>query len=254
MGMDRVVNWPLQLVEGDIVLRPLRWRDGPAWREVRAANQEWLRPWEATNPDHSTSGPTFRQMVSRVSAEARAGRQIPLAIEYLGDFVGQVNVSGIVWGSFRSGYVGYWVDYRVAGRGIMPTAVAMETDYCFFVAGLHRLEINIRPENRASLRVVEKLGYRPEGLRRRYLHIAGDWRDHSTFSMTADDAPTGVLPGWRQYLADRRSDELGRHVGRAWGGSTDGQQGSPWGVYLDERGPQWGSGADGDGTLLGYRG
>ena len=61
--------------------------------------------------------------------------------------------------------MGYWIGQSHAGRGIVPTAVAMATDYCLGTLGLHRMEINIRPENAASLRVVEKLGFRDEGLR-----------------------------------------------------------------------------------------
>ena len=77
--------------------------------------------------------------------------------------VGQLTVGGITWGSLCSAHVGYWVDQRVAGRGVMPTAVALAADHCFSALGLHRIEVNIRPENAASLRVVEKLGFREEG-------------------------------------------------------------------------------------------
>jgi ribosomal-protein-alanine N-acetyltransferase len=72
----------------------------------------------------------------------------------------------------------------------------MATDHCFREVGLHRVEVNIRPENTASLRVVEKLGFRSEGLRERYLHIDGDWRDHLTFALCAEDVPDGLLPRW----------------------------------------------------------
>lgn len=198
-------HWPVRLVEGDITLRPLRLRDQTVWHEVRTANIAWLREWEATNPDGTGEGPTYAQMVRRLTREAREKRAFPFAVEYQGRFVGQINVSGIVWGSFRSGFVGYWVDRRVAGQGIMPTALAMVADHCFLTADMHRLEVNIRPENRASLRVVEKLGFRAEGLKRRYLHIAGDWRDHFGFALTADDVPQGVLAGWRQYQADQEA-------------------------------------------------
>jgi len=72
----------------------------------------------------------------------------------------------------------------------------MATDACFTEYGLHRMEICIRPENAASLRVVQKLGFRYEGLRRRYIHIDGDWRDHYAFSLTREDVPQGVLARW----------------------------------------------------------
>src|SRR5690606_11840093 len=95
------------------------------------------------------------------------------------------------------GTMGYWMDVELAGRGIMPTAVALAADYWFFTAGLHRIEVNIRPENHASRRVVEKLGFREEGLRVRLLHIDGQWCDHRSFALTAEDVPDGLLRRWR---------------------------------------------------------
>jgi ribosomal-protein-alanine N-acetyltransferase len=112
--------------------------------------------------------------------------------------VGQLTVGGIAWGSLRGGYIGYWIDSQVAGRGIMPTAVAMACDHCFTALRLHRIEINIRPENAASLRVVEKLGLRREGERSQYLHIDGAWRDHVTFVVQAGEFPEGVLAAYRR--------------------------------------------------------
>ena len=109
---------------------------------------------------------------------------------------GQLTVSGIVGGSASWGQIGYWVDQRLAGRGIIPTAVALAVDYCFRSMKLHRVEIAIRPENVRSLRVVAKLGFRPEGLRPRYLHIDGDWRDHLVFALNAEEVPEGLLRRW----------------------------------------------------------
>ena len=190
-------GWPATLVDGSLTLRPLRQRDSREWRTVRARNAEWLRPWEATSPEPAIDAPpTYSAMVRRLRTEAREGRTMPFVIAFGGDLVGQLTVGGVSWGSLRSAHIGYWVDQRVAGRGIMPTAVAMATDHCFEV-GLHRMEINIRPENLASRRVVEKLGFRPEGLRPRYLHIDGDWRDHLSFALTVDEVPGGLLARWK---------------------------------------------------------
>ena len=191
-------GWPVVLADGPIGMRPLRQRDAQAWRSVRSRNVEWLRPWEATSPDpEREAAPTYAAMVRRLRAEGREGRTMPFVVTYSGALVGQLTVGGIAWGSLRSAYIGYWVDQRVAGRGITPTAVAMATDHCFSI-GLHRIEINIRPENMASRRVVEKLGFRPEGLRPRYLHIDGDWRDHLSFALTVDEVPGGLLRRWHE--------------------------------------------------------
>ncbi|MFN8158644.1 MAG: GNAT family protein [Candidatus Nanopelagicales bacterium] len=189
-------GWPVELSDGPVGLRPLRQRDAQAWRSVRARNVEWLRQWEATSPEPDReAAPTYAAMVRRLRAEGREGRTMPFVVTYEGLLVGQLTVGGIAWGSLRSAYIGYWVDQRVAGRGIIPTAVALATDHCFGI-GLHRIEINIRPENMASRRVVEKLGFRPEGLRPRYLHIDGDWRDHLSFALTVDEVPGGLLRRW----------------------------------------------------------
>lgn len=158
---------------------------------------EWLRKWEATPPPSSGS-PTmsFRQMVRLHAAQGRADEGLSLAVTYEGRLAGQIGVASIVWGSARSGTVGYWIDGALAGRGIIPTALALIADHCFFTAEMHRLEVNIRPENHASVRVVEKLGFREEGIRERLLHIDGSWRDHRSFALTVEEVPEGLLSRW----------------------------------------------------------
>lgn len=118
---------------------------------------------------------------------------LPLVIEHAGEVVGQLNVSNIIYGSVGSCIIGYWIAPEFAGKSITTKAVALTTDYLLNVAGLHRVEIDIRPENSASLRLVEKLGFRYEGLKERFIHINGDWRDHYVFALTLEDVPAGVL-------------------------------------------------------------
>jgi ribosomal-protein-alanine N-acetyltransferase len=137
-------------------------------------------------------------MLRAARREARAGRALPFTVTYDGALVGQVTVSTVVRGAFDSASVGYWVDERVAGRGVTPTALALVLDHCFRAVGLHRVEAAVRPENAASLRVVRKLGLREEGMRLRLLFIDGAWRDHLSFAVTREDQPDGVLAG---YLA-----------------------------------------------------
>lgn len=204
-------GWPATLSDGAVTLRPLRMRDAPAWMDARRRNMEWLRPWEATPPAGSaafgTSAAVFTTMTRRLRAEARGGRGLPFVVLYDGTFAGQLNVAGIVRGSVDSAHIGYWVDQRVAGRGVTPTAVALAVDHCFGPVGLHRVEVNIRPENTASRRVVEKLGFREEGLRERYLHIAGDWRDHLSFALVREELPNGLLYHWHRVAALQRGPE-----------------------------------------------
>ena len=199
-----MTEWPVTLAEGPVRLRPLQRRDRRTWLRLRVENAAWLDPWEATAPDPlEAPAPTFGAYVADLRREARAGRVMPFVVEHDGSVVGQLTVTGIAYGSLCSASMGYWVARPFAGRGIAPTAVALATDHCWFGTGLHRVEIAIRPENRPSIRVVEKLGFRDEGVRPRYLHIAGAWRDHRVFALTAEEVPGGLLSRWRAARATR---------------------------------------------------
>ena len=188
-------------------VRPLRLRDGAAWVEVRTRNEDWLVRWEATPPgfdnprlswnDRQSIG-IYTAMLRSLRRQAREGSALPFAITYEGRFCGQLTVGNVVRGAFNSAYVGYWVDEAVAGRGVMPTALALVVDHCFGPARLHRIEANIRPENVASKRVVEKLGFRDEGLHQRYLAIDGAYRDHIGYAVTVEDVPEGMLRRWHR--------------------------------------------------------
>lgn len=180
---------------GPISIRLVRQRDARVLQSELLSNRNWLRPWEATSPDGPVSF-DMRLGIRRLLQQYRDGAGVPLVMEYDGEIAGQLNVWGLARGSLSSATIGYWVSERFAGRGITPTSVALATDLCFRELRLHRMEICIRPENLASLRVVEKLGFRYEGLRRRYIHIDGDWRDHYCFALVREEVPEGVLTRW----------------------------------------------------------
>lgn len=184
--------WPLELAHerpgfGRLCLRPLRRRDRREWRAVRDANVEWLREWESTLPPPAPQPMRFGALVRTMDREGKEGRMLPFVIDLDGRIVGQMHLFGVTWGSLRSAAAGYWVTEEVAGRGVAPLALALLVDHAVRGMGLHRVEVNIRPDNAASLRVVQKLGFRDEGVRLRYLHINGAWHDHRTFALTAED-------------------------------------------------------------------
>src|SRR5207342_3655418 len=164
------LGWPVTLQYGDVTLRPLAYRDARAWRATRRRNAAWLIPWDATVPPGGNERPaSFRTLVARLNRHARHGSCMPFAIEVDGRFAGQVTVNNIVRGSAQFAAVGYWLDRDVAGRGVMSTAVALVIDHCFQGAGLHRIEVAIRPENSNSLRVASfsttrEVGYAPRFL------------------------------------------------------------------------------------------
>ena len=176
-----------KLVDGELFLKPIRFRDKSQWDSVRAINRDWLSPWEATRPniDHKSALPSYYGMVLQLNRELRALRSISLGI-WLNEnrdqvLIGQITLGGIIFGAMRGAHIGYWIDQRFANRGYTTRAVKLLTKFGFEQLRLHRIEINLRPENEASKQVAIKAGYLLEGARNNYLHIAGDWRNHVTF-------------------------------------------------------------------------
>ena len=188
--MSNHPGWPATLSAGPVGLRPPRLRDARVWSEIRLRNQNWLEPWEPSSVypwDERNAVGSWAQLNSALKKAARAGTMLPFMILYGGRLAGQMTVSNVVHGVQRSCTIGYWVDGALAGRGIVPTALALVIDHCFTDVYLHRVEIDIRPENRSSLRVVEKLGLRREGYFERYLDIDNAWRDHVGFAVTIEE-------------------------------------------------------------------
>ena len=185
------------LTHNDVRMRIVRMKDSRAMEKLILSNREWLRPWEATNPEGPNSF-DIRGQIRMLLKQMDNNSCLPFVIEQDGVIVGQLNVANILFGSVSSCVIGYWVTPEVAGKGITPTAVALVCDYLFNVVGIHRIEIDIRPENLSSLRVVEKLGFRYEGLKQRYIHINGAWRDHYIFALTHEEVQSGVLNRWQR--------------------------------------------------------
>lgn len=175
---------------GVVRLRPIRLRDGPQWSRVRLADRAHLEPWEpATGVDwearHAiTSWPS---VCSGLRSEARKGRMLPYVIELDGQFAGQLTIGNVTHGALRSAWIGYWVASSVIGGGVATAALALGVDHCFGPVSLHRVEATVRPENVASRAVLAKVGFREEGLLRRYLEVDGAWRDHLLVAVTIEE-------------------------------------------------------------------
>ncbi|CAB5117175.1 MAG: GNAT family N-acetyltransferase [Actinobacteria bacterium] len=182
--------WPIALIGDEISLRPLRFRDYGRWNAVRAENRAWLSPWEATVPliypedegdDRGLALPSYFEMVRNLNNEAHSGRSFSFAIWKGSNLIGQISLGGVIYGALRGGHIGYWIDRNYANKGYTSAAVVLLTNFAFNTLKLHRIEINLRPENAASRRVAEKAGYIFESIRPNYLHIDGNWRDHICF-------------------------------------------------------------------------
>ncbi len=177
---------------GKVKLRPLARRDWRILQQLLEADRQWLRPWEASTPGIRYPV-NAKSMVSNLLYHQRKRTGLAFVILYEGKLVGQLNVANILHGSVSSATIGYWIAKEYAGRNITPYAVALAIDHLFDDLGLHRVEIDIRPENSPSIRVVEKLGLRKEGLKERFIHIDGAWRDHFVFAITREERSDTML-------------------------------------------------------------
>ena len=189
-------GWPtrtsqVMLQDGSLVnLRPLARGDASAWRRYRLADEQLIRPVEPTvhgkwEEAHTTD--RFMEQLAMMRRLAAAGIMLPLAIDVDGSFSGQLTVGGIERGASSSCWLGYWVSSIVQGRGVAQAAVALAADHIFDRVGLHRITATYLPDNPASARVLQNVGFRREGELRRNLHIDGQWRDHVQVSLLHDD-------------------------------------------------------------------
>lgn len=126
----------------------------------------------------------FNKSLESLGSTARVGYWV---LTESGELAGVININEIVRGSFRSGYLGYYAFAPHNGRGYMTTGLRAVVSRAFRQLRLHRLEANIQPNNEASRRLVKRLGFKLEGFSPRYLKIAGKWRDHERWALTAEN-------------------------------------------------------------------
>lgn len=186
---------PLRVRAGVVALRPVRRRDGRDWSALRLHERHHLEPWEPTLDGEWRDNNTARAwpaIHAQLRRYARAGASLPAAIELDGRFCGQLTVGGIVRGALHSGWIGYWVGRRFGGGGVATAALALGLDHALGPGALHRVDATVRPENTASRVVLERCGFREEGLLRRYLHVDGAWRDHLLVARTREEHGRGA--------------------------------------------------------------
>ena len=173
-----------------MLLRPLTASDGPEYVRVHVASQAFWAPWMPTDRPGESLEQTFGRRLADSQSGLDAGTACRLA-GFLDDgrIAGFFGLSQIFRARFQNAYIGWSVSAEVARQGYATEGVAALLDYAFAPdgLGLHRVQANVIPENAPSMRLAEKLGFRREGLARRYLHIAGEWRDHVMYAKLADE-------------------------------------------------------------------
>jgi len=160
--------------------RPSRRREAEFLQRVQAS-QKLHRPWLAAPHDSDL----FRALVSRARKPSHECYFVCLL--ETDELVGVINLNEIVRGLFQSAYLGYYAFEPFAGEGYMTEGLSLVLDQAFGPLGLNRLEANVQPRNKRSLRLVSGLGFRLEGFSPRYLKIGGRWRDHERWAVLADE-------------------------------------------------------------------
>jgi len=145
-------------------------------------NREHFAPWDPERDASYYTVEHWRRQLDRVVAAWRAGTQLSLVLEARDGstdrLLGHVTFSQIVRGPFQAATLGYALDHREVGRGLMAEALGAAIDFVFSELGLHRVQANYMPTNVRSGELLRRLGFVPEGYARDYLRLAGAWRDH----------------------------------------------------------------------------
>jgi len=190
---DTVTRLPTRLAADPpsrTAIRAVRPSDADDLLDLRLRNREFLAPWDPLRPASFFTRAGQAEWIAlqqRAWTDDRGYGFVVLDAEEGDRVVGGINLFNIVRSARQSAGMGYWIDEAAGSRGHATSAVLLAACFAFEHLGLHRLEPAVMPRNARSNRVMEKAGFRREGLAVRYLRIAGVWEDHSLYAMTAED-------------------------------------------------------------------
>lgn len=177
--------------------------DKSEWVRLRDESETHLERWEPTLPGQAGMLPSeiaFDKFLA--SSDLPEAQRFVVCLAESGAIAGQLSFNQIFRGPFQNAITGYWVGAAHSRRGLMTEALTLGLAHVFGRLGLHRVEANIMPENDASKALVQRLGFRFEGLALRYLRIDGDWRDHEHWAITAEE--------WAERGRDGRRKGMGQ--------------------------------------------
>ena len=144
-------------------------------------NKEHLKNFEPSREESFYTLEVQRNILMENYKQFLNGTSLNLGIYKENIFIGKVQLSNIVYGVFRSAFVGYSIDESHQGKGYMKEALNLLLDYAFEEMELHRIEASTLVDNMKSQRVLKACGFKELGVNKEYLFINGAWRDHITF-------------------------------------------------------------------------
>jgi [ribosomal protein S5]-alanine N-acetyltransferase len=172
-----------------VVLRSPQMADWTEWARLREESRDFLRPWEPTWPADDLTRAAFRRRIRRYSEDQRGDLAYAFFLFAKEDnaLLGGLTIANIRRGCAQAGSLGYWMGARHAHKGHMTDAVRALVPFAYGALKLHRIEAACIPANTASIRLLEKTGFRREGFARQYLCIDGVWQDHLLFARLDTD-------------------------------------------------------------------
>ncbi len=182
-----------RLLTPRLELRALKTRDVPALYQALKSNADHLQPYSPAPAaeDRRVTLTSAARQVARWRGLWRSGDTYALFAwpreETERTIIGRITLGRITRGAFQNAYLGYWIDHEREKQGLTSEAVHAALEFAFGTLALHRVQAGVMPHNLASIRVLEKNGFRKEGFAERYLQIAGRWEDHVIFALTAEE-------------------------------------------------------------------
>lgn len=172
-----------------LTLRPPVHADFRSWAALRQASAEFLTPWEPSWASDHLSRKAFTNRVYWAQRSISSGTAVPLFLIRRKDeaLLGAITLDNIRRGPAQAGTTGYWIGAVFARQGYMREAIGAVVHHAFHTLDLSRIEAGCLPENTASRSLLEKCGYKYEGVAQSYLQINGRWRNHVLYANLRSD-------------------------------------------------------------------
>jgi [ribosomal protein S5]-alanine N-acetyltransferase len=180
-----------KLRSNHVYIRPfeLNDRDTKSLLNFRLTHREFFKPYEPVQQDEHFTRTGQEEVIQKAIQNWEDGLAYSFGI-FLGEsdaLIGKVSLSNVSRGAWQNCTIGYSLAEKVNGRGYTTEAVSLAVKFALEGIGLHRVQAAVMPHNLGSIRVLEKVGFRHEGLSKRYLNINGSWEDHVIYAITRED-------------------------------------------------------------------
>ena len=172
-----------------VFLRPPKRRDALKWQKLRMSSKSFLVPWEPSWNASSCTRRAYLRYFKNSNYLANMDRAYSFLIFKTDDkaLLGGINIGNVRRGVSQSASLGYWIGEKYSRNGYMKEALKLLIPSLFVDLRLNRIEAATLEENIASKNLLKKIGFKKEGVLRKYLKINGTWRDHILYGLLEND-------------------------------------------------------------------